>query len=64
MDRSDVCRTLDAENEHGEVPGDLIHLPAAAFALHLEFPEIRDEHAQKLDHDGCGDVRHHTQCED
>ena len=51
MDRSDVGRSLDAENEDGEVSGKLIHLPTAAFALHLEFPEVRDEHAQKLNHD-------------
>ncbi len=26
--------------------------------------ETRDHYAQQLDHDGCGDVRHHTECED
>ena len=64
MDRGDVSRSLDAEDEDGEVPCDLIHLPTAALTFHLEFPEVRDEHAEELDHDGSGDVRHHTQRED
>ena len=64
MDRGDVSRSLDTENGNGEEPGVLIHLLAAALAFHLEFPEERHEHSEKLNHNGCRDVWHYSQCED
>ena len=55
---------LDGEDCYGKVAGDLVHLAAAALTLHLHLAEGRHEHAEKLNHDGCRDVRHHTQSED
>ena len=59
-----VGRTLDADDQDGEIPCVLIHLAASAFALHLEFPEEWDENTKKLDYDGCRDIRHHAQRKD
>ena len=64
MKRSHIGRTLDAENQDGEIPRVLIHLSPSAFALHLHFAEVRDENTKKLDDDGSRDVRHHTQRKD
>ena len=59
-----VRRALDRENQNGKVPCNLIHLSAAALTFHLHLAERRNEHAEKLDHDGCRDVRHHTERKD
>ena len=64
MEGCHVGRTLDTENEDGQISGHLVHLPSAALTFHLEFPEVRDEYAEKLDDNGCRDIRHHTQSED
>ena len=64
MDSREIRRTLDSENQDGKIPGNLIHLPASALAFHLKLPEIRNEHSEKLDDDGCRDVRHHSESED
>ena len=42
-----IGRTLDAENQDGEIPCVLIHLSPSAFALHLHFAEVRDENTKK-----------------
>ena len=51
MKISHIGWTLDADDQDGEIPCVLIHLAASAFALHLEFPEVRDENTKKLDYD-------------
>ena len=61
---SEVGRTLDGDDDDGQPPGHLVHLPAAGLALHLEFPEVRDEYGEELDDDGSRDIRHHTQRKD
>ena len=59
-----ISRALDCENQDGQIPGNLIHLPTAALAFHLHLAERRNEHAEELDHDGCRDIRHHTERKD
>ena len=64
MQGGDVGRSLDADDQDGEIPGELIHLLAPALALHLELAEVGHKHTKKLDYDGCRDVGHHTERED
>ena len=52
MYRSEVCGTLDRDDEDRQQPRYLVHLAPAGLTLHLHFPETGDEHRQKLHHDG------------
>ena len=63
MQGGHIGRTLDQKNQDGQISGHLIHLPPSALSFHLEFPEIRNENSEKLDDDGCRDIRHHTEGE-
>ena len=60
----DVSGGLDGQHDHGKVTGDLVDFLTAALAFLLETLEIRHCQRHQLHHDGCGDVRHDTQCED
>ena len=60
----DVGRSLDGQHDHREVTGDLVDFLTATLTLFLQTLEIRHSQREQLHHDGCGDVRHDTQCED
>ena len=64
MHSGEVSRTLDGDDDYSQPPCHLVHLPTAGLALHLEFPEVRDEYGEELDDDGSRDIRHHTQRKD
>ena len=59
-----VGRSLQAEDEHGEISGVLVEFLPTAFTLSLHFLERGENHAAELDYDRCRDVRHDAQGED
>ena len=58
-----ICRTLQTQDEHGEVAGVLGEFLVSAFAFLLQFLKHREHHAQKLYHDRCRDIGHDTKGE-
>ena len=55
---------MDNDDTHGQEAHDLVQFLTAALTFLLQALEVRHCHAEQLDDDGCGDVRHDTQSED
>ena len=63
-DVTDVARGLDDHDDHRKVTHDLVHFLTSALTFLLQALEVRHRHAEQLDDDGRGDVRHDTQGKD
>lgn len=64
MKVGNVRRSLKQKDYNCQIACPLVHFSTSALPLPLHLLEVGDHHTQKLDDDGCGDVRHHSQRED
>ena len=59
-----VRRSLKQKDYNCQIACPLVHFSTSALPFPLHFLEVGDHHTQKLDDDGRGDIRHHSQRED